>query len=239
MGDTPSLDCDDLPTLSVSASASASASAMHPSPVFKPRSHRNLKKLSLMIPATPTASGPATASLVPPENRFSSHPQPHVVLHPPPHPIRRASIVSLPPVSTAALYRKDEAESPSAPYRDGPIEVMPSVWIGDEDNARDWKRLRERGIKSILNVAKELPCPLRHHPNPLRGAQSTSNLDTNRRDRPESTYYPAHLPSGRPAFHYLKLPWSHGQADLVKDGFPAAMLFVDGALARGDGVLIQ
>ena len=39
--------------------------------------------------------------------------------------------------------------------------------------------------------------------------------------------------------HYLKLPWSHGQPDLVKDGFATAMTFIDAALQRGDGVLVQ
>jgi tyrosine-protein phosphatase len=39
--------------------------------------------------------------------------------------------------------------------------------------------------------------------------------------------------------HYLKLQWSHGQQDLVNDGFPAAMAFTDAALARGDGLLVQ
>ena len=55
----------------------------------------------------------------------------------------------------------------------------------------------------------------------------------------DAIYYPAHLPSGRPAMHYLKLHWSHGQADLVHQGFPAAFDFVDRALERGDGVLVQ
>jgi tyrosine-protein phosphatase len=39
--------------------------------------------------------------------------------------------------------------------------------------------------------------------------------------------------------HYLKLQWSHGQKDLVTDGFQAGIVFSDAALARGDGVLIQ
>ncbi|OBZ79131.1 Tyrosine-protein phosphatase pmp1 [Grifola frondosa] len=39
--------------------------------------------------------------------------------------------------------------------------------------------------------------------------------------------------------HYLKLHWSHGQSDLVHEGFPAAFAFVDKALERGDGVLIH
>jgi tyrosine-protein phosphatase len=39
--------------------------------------------------------------------------------------------------------------------------------------------------------------------------------------------------------HYLKLEWSHGEIDLVRKGFPAAMAFVDAALEREEGVLIQ
>jgi tyrosine-protein phosphatase len=37
----------------------------------------------------------------------------------------------------------------------------------------------------------------------------------------------------------LKLQWSHGQQDLVEQGFPAAMEFTDAAIERGDGVLIH
>jgi hypothetical protein len=39
--------------------------------------------------------------------------------------------------------------------------------------------------------------------------------------------------------HYLKLAWSHGQANLVRGGFVEAMKFVDDARARKEGVLIQ
>jgi hypothetical protein len=39
--------------------------------------------------------------------------------------------------------------------------------------------------------------------------------------------------------HYLKLQWSHGQQDLVDDGFHDAMAFTDAALQRSEGVLIQ
>jgi tyrosine-protein phosphatase len=234
----------DTPQSSPLVPGEGTHSSVHLNSVFAPspaksRPHRNLKKLSLTIPATPTSSGPATASFLPSaadKSKLSAQPKPVLSLHPP---TRRASIVSLPPISSAALYRKDEVESPSVPYRDGPIQVIPHLWIGDEDNARDWKSLWERGIKSILNVAKELPCPLQHQSNPLRCAQSTSNLGLEERPLNVSTYYPPHLPSGRPGFHYLKLPWSHGQTNLVKDGFPAAMQFIDEAIARGDGVLVQ
>ena len=98
----------------------------------------------------------------------------------------------------------------------------------------------ERGIRSILNVAKEVigPFDTSSSVHPLRNIVSTPNLKQ-KFNEPDSTYYPAHAPSGRPPMHYLKLPWSHGQSDLVKDGFVSAMAFVDAAQERGDGVLIQ
>jgi tyrosine-protein phosphatase len=66
---------------------------------------------------------------------------------------------------------------------------------------------------------------------------STPNF--RRSQQSDSTYYPPHLPSGRPGMHYLKLEWSHGQQDLVNNGFQAAMSFVDDALSRSEGVLVQ
>ena len=151
---------------------------------------------------------------------------------------RRLSVVSLPttnPTATLA-HRKEEEGSPTVPYLDGPTQIMPGIWLGSEDNARDWKGLIERGIKSILNVAKEVSLPF-DAAQPMRPFASTPNLKQAVEE--SSTYYPAHLPTGRPSMHYLKLQWSHGQQDLVEDGFPAAMAFTDAALARGEGVLVQ
>ncbi len=127
------------------------------------------------------------------------------------------------------------------PYADGPIQILPGIWLGSEDNVRDWRGLRERGIKSILNVAKEVQTDFDQAVQPLRPFMSTPDLSATDYGAPaeESTYRPAHLPSGRPAMHYLKLHWSHGQADLVTQGFPAAFAYVDQALVRGDGVLVQ
>ena len=96
--------------------------------------------------------------------------------------------------------RQDE-DTPALPYAAGPVQILPHIWLGSEDNARDWPALRDRGIAAVLNVAKEVSYP--------------------------------------PPPHYLKLNWSHGQRDLVSDGFPTAMAFVDAALQRSHGVLIQ
>ncbi|KAF8973743.1 hypothetical protein BDZ97DRAFT_1935701 [Flammula alnicola] len=157
-------------------------------------------------------------------------------------PSAQPSIISLPSTNptTSLLHRKEEdGGSPSVPYADGPVQVIPGIWIGSEDNARDWKVLIERGIRSILNVAKEVASPFDslQSSHALRPAMSTPNFRSHRDSDP--TYYPAHLPSGRPAMHYLKLQWSHGQQDLVEDGFKAGMTFADAALLRGEGCLIH
>lgn len=157
---------------------------------------------------------------------------------------RRLSVASLPSTSiNPVLLRKEEDGSPSAPYVDGPVQILPGVWLGAEDNARDWKGLLERGIKSILNVAKEVISPFDSAAvQPMRPFASTPNLYKKALEphrASNSTFYPAHVASGRPGMHYLKLDWSHGESDLVEKGFPMAMAFVDAALERDEGVLIQ
>jgi len=142
---------------------------------------------------------------------------------------------SPPPPLVSFFHRKDEdGPEPSLPYADGPVQVIPGLWIGSEDNARDWNALLVRGIGSILNVAKEVSSPF----DVLPSTPSLQNTNPAFHG-PQSTYYPPHPPTGRPPMHYLKLQWSHGQKDLVNDGFQAGMAFADAAQARGDGVLVQ
>lgn len=201
------------------------------------RSNRkNMKKLSLSLPSANSVTGsfqlpaePQTPALSP-----SRHTRP-----------RRPSVISLPPPTipkATLLHRKEEdGGAETVPYSDGPIQVIPGIWIGSEDNARDWKGLMERGIKSILNVAKEVASPfdsLQQANSGLRTAVSTPDFRT-RNSTADPTFYPAHPSSGRPAMHYLKLQWSHGQQNLVDDGFKDGMAFADAALQRGDGCLVQ
>jgi tyrosine-protein phosphatase len=89
----------------------------------------------------------------------------------------------------------------------GPIEIMPGIFLGNEDNARDHETLARLGIKSILNVAKEV--------NGIEDVAAAHDL------------------------RFLKLDWSHGQKNLLKEGFPNAFAFVDESRASGYGVLIQ
>ncbi|KAF9240956.1 phosphatases II [Melanogaster broomeanus] len=112
-----------------------------------------VQKLSINLPSAQSS----TTSLLSPLS------DPQSVLDPPKLDMfhtarpRRPSVLSLPNTSiTTALHRKDEDGSPTVPYLDGPIQILPDIWLGSEDNARDWPGLLERRIKAILNVAKEL-----------------------------------------------------------------------------------
>lgn len=223
---TPPPDSSSLLAVGDSPPSSESDSLHLPSQ-SKPRSLRNMNKLSLTLPSATSSTNSLSIAV----------PGPHP--HAPVEARRRPSVVSLPTPSTAtAFLRSNEGDSPSVPYADGPIEILPNIWLGSEDNARDWRGLVNRGIKSVLNVAKEVACPFDSTSKPLRPSLSTPNLN----DQPQEgkpIYFSGHVPSGRPGMHYLKLPWSHGQPDLVNIGLPAAFSFVDEALARGDGILIH
>ncbi|KAJ7275324.1 hypothetical protein B0H12DRAFT_1199429 [Mycena haematopus] len=229
-----------LATGDSSASALSSATSESDYPPFhqpsKPRSLQNMKKLSLNL----SSAQSSTTSLLSlgPQSAASPIQQESLRMERP----RRPSVISLPPPSanpipSTRLTRKGEDGSPAVPYADGPIQIIPGIWLGSEDNVKDWTGLLERGIKSVLNVAKEVVSPFDTPASQaLRGFSSTPNLNSTAKD---STYYPSDLARGRPGMYYLKLQWSHGQQDLVEHGFPDAMAFTDAALERGDGVLIH
>ena len=183
----------------------------YPSPQNKPR--RNMKKLSLLLPSAQSS----LASLQSPLDSVAANSP-------------RPSLPTINPTTSILLRKDEDGGSPSVPYIDGPVQIIPGIWIGSEDNACDWKGLVERGITSILNVAKEVTSPFDSQP--FRHAISTNNRSS------DLTYYPP-LPTGRPAMYYLQLQWSHGQQNLVNDGFQAGMAFADAARNRGEGCLIQ
>ncbi|GLB36331.1 putative dual specificity phosphatase, catalytic domain [Lyophyllum shimeji] len=202
----------------------------------KPKPLRNMKKLSLTLPSAQSSSNSLQLTSEPQSATSVAAPE----LLRPERP-RRPSVISLPatanPTANSLIHRKEDGED-AVPYADGPLQIIPGVWLGSEDNARDWKGLIERGIKSVLNVAKEVASPLDSgHAQPLRAVSSTPNFKKS--SDPESTYHPPNLVTGRPGMHYLKLQWSHGQQDLVDVGFLDAMAFTDAALERGEGVLVH
>ena len=182
----------------------------------------NMKKLSLNLPSAQSSVQSLSSTDIPPSSRDKP---------------RRPSIASLPAISL--FRRRDEDPGSPIPYADGPVQIIPGVWIGSEDNARDWKGLVERRIRSILNVAKEVSSPFDAFPASQALRSVVSTPDFRSRGESDATYYPPHVPSGRPGMHYLKLDWSHGQQDLVNHGFIEGMAFVDAALDRGEGCLVQ
>ena len=139
---------------------------------------------------------------------------------------RRASVMSLPAGSSSHLRRREiEDEGEGNPYEEGPMEVLPGVWLGAEENAVAWDALSQNKIGAILNVAKEVTLPL--------DTEVASSVDGNVK------HFEADPASGRQEITYLHLMWSHGQSDLVAGGFPDGLDFIDQSLARGTGVLIQ
>lgn len=135
-----------------------------------------------------------------------------------------------------------------APYRNGPVQVLPGIWLGCEENAKDWEGLKRCSIGSILNVAKEIVdlFGTKTSGEPVVGlapsflVRSTPDLSKLQMSfGRQGTFHPADPDNGRPELHYLHLPWSHGQSDLVENGFGQAMQFCDEAISRGKGVLIQ
>ncbi|KAG9100474.1 hypothetical protein FS749_015230 [Ceratobasidium sp. UAMH 11750] len=178
--------------------------------------------------------------------------------------------------STSSFATRAKEDDNGAPYADGPIQILPGIWLGQEENARNWPDLHARGIRWVLNVAKEVappylddkkdaaPRPVADPRSPpksavderlrIRSTASTPNLAqpqtaflSRRKPGPEEQSQqpsqpravPFVPPTGGPALLYIHLPWSHGQSDLVKSGFPAAMSFVDHAQRKGQGVLIH
>ena len=59
-------------------------------------------------------------------------------------------------IDGADLLVPDKDEQPCNPYAAGPVEILPGIGLGSEENALDWVGLTRRGIHAILNVAKEV-----------------------------------------------------------------------------------
>ncbi|ORY56183.1 hypothetical protein BCR35DRAFT_335489 [Leucosporidium creatinivorum] len=59
--------------------------------------------------------------------------------------------------SNGAAVEEEVAEE--FPYALGPREILPGIFLGSEQNARDPAVLKEWGIGYVLNVAKEVECP--------------------------------------------------------------------------------
>ena len=164
---------------------------------------------------------------------------------------RRLSVVSLPPPATANPARTQyttgrraiEDDEGTDAYLDGPIEILPGVYLGSEENARDWDALARCSVGAILNVAKEVVLPFEesdaHTPMQWRAGVSVATGPASTARVGLGNQFAPNPETGRPELVYLHLPWSHGQNDLVHKGFVEGLEFIDRTLDAHMGVLIQ
>lgn len=261
-----------------------------PFPRPKRTSGRNMKQLSLQLPSS-AASHQSAFSIAPPsahpnddsDSTLSHRGVPTLV---PPTPSRPqtfsrnlrtrsssiasvTSVASVVPNAMSNFATRAKEDDNGAPYANGPIQILPGIWLGQEENARNWPDLQARGIRWVLNVAKEVAPPYMDSPAQtpvdapktavddrlrIRPSASTPNLaqpqsaflsrrkpgpSDQQPEQPQPRAVPFVPPTGGSALLYIHLPWSHGQSDLVKAGFPNAMSFVDHAQRKDQGVLIH
>ncbi|PLW32841.1 hypothetical protein PCASD_13964 [Puccinia coronata f. sp. avenae] len=74
-----------------------------------------------------------------------------------------------------------ELTTESYPYEYGPKEVLPDVFLGSEQNARDGNLLSSMGFGLIINVAKEVDCPWEATSSPAPIEHSWPKLQPNKK----------------------------------------------------------
>ncbi|ORY07065.1 DSPc-domain-containing protein [Basidiobolus meristosporus CBS 931.73] len=155
--------------------------------------NRNSKNLSLVL------SGSAVQSLVPSTPRNTV-----------------ASICR----SLTEIPAKESLVNCASPYENGPVCILPLLYLGTESNASSKENLQKFDIHYILNVAKEVTNPY------LRDPHSCDSR------------IPLESGSDRRFVGYKKFPWGHNQENIV-DSFEAAFSYIDEARSRGFPVLVH
>lgn len=128
------------------------------------------------------------------------------------------------------------------PYSNGPIEIMPHLYLGSEQNTLNMDQLRELNIQSILNVAAEVSHPYQDMfqsiqsiiPSPTLSKSSTisstSTIHTN-----YSSDSLLHHPSD---IIYHKLNWEHNQENLVLE-LEKAIDIIDRSRSVNQNILVH
>ncbi|RKP14796.1 protein-tyrosine phosphatase-like protein, partial [Piptocephalis cylindrospora] len=151
-------------------------------------------------------------------------------------PARSDSTSALSAPSTPFLGGPDESD----PYRDGPVEIIPGIYLGTEVNAADPRVLAKFGIGYVLNVAKEVSLPWDPH-HVLISPQSIADIPAIQApisSPPSSSpnVPPTHTISG--SLRYKKFAWGHNQENLA-DFFDVAFAYLDEAKAHRVGALVH
>ncbi|OXB37584.1 hypothetical protein J007_02636 [Cryptococcus neoformans] len=106
------------------------------------------------------------------------------------------------------------------PYQDGPIEVLPGVWLGAEESVSRWDiwaRNTTGNTVRVVNVAQEVEDPFDAGPRRVSGWSRPSGLpeEISKRKMKLKTY-PAAVGDGtRPHVEYCHAKWSHGELGLA------------------------
>lgn len=113
-----------------------------------------------------------------------------------------SSSPSLPQLDVPRPSRGDE------PYADGPIEIVPGVYLGAEDTMYHWSSWARSKRVRILNVAQEIDDPF--------AADGVVPVSRKGKGKVNRAVYPADASEGRPEVEYTHLAWSHGESGLAE-----------------------
>ncbi|KAL1923053.1 uncharacterized protein VTP21DRAFT_9429 [Calcarisporiella thermophila] len=238
---------------------------------------RNAKNLHLVVPAaasflsTSAPSSPLLSLASPGVSRRSSTPgcryeeTKEGALEAPETKISARDNNEFGPSATASLSmllnNESNPTSDEAAYRQGPIEILPRLFLGNEHNAADEEMLRRLGIEYVMNVAKEVENPYEQYPQDSKGCSWSNSSNSTSPAMPfspftatfksslslsptQETHLHEHSLSSshvslRFPVKYKKIAWTHNQQNLCAD-FPAAFAFVDEARKhRQCGILVH
>ncbi|KAJ1654519.1 tyrosine/serine/threonine protein phosphatase [Dispira simplex] len=131
-------------------------------------------------------------------------------------------------------------------YRVQPMEILPNLYLGDENNAANMAVLKRLGIQYILNVAREVENPFRNRATSLNAvstldsaASRTSSCRPTRAASVDTHSVPVSEESEDPEhITYKKFSWTHSQ-DNLDQYFEHAFAYIDQARDAGKAVLVH
>ncbi|WVN88876.1 uncharacterized protein L203_104091 [Cryptococcus depauperatus CBS 7841] len=115
-----------------------------------------------------------------------------------------SSASTTPSTATTFPIAKTLAVRTETPYEDGPVEVLPGVWLGAEESLWQWDVwARDKSRVRIVNVAQEVDDPF----------ERTSEF-WSRTESVKLRTYPSS--EARPEVEYCHVRWSHGELGLAE-----------------------
>ncbi|WRT65175.1 uncharacterized protein IL334_002118 [Kwoniella shivajii] len=133
-----------------------------------------------------------------------------------------------PPLPTSFTFNVPLSYAPKRqiePYEDGPIEILPGIYLGTEDSVHHFDKYTSNTSTSatsskvrIINVAQEIDDPFDESSMAIHG-WSTSNKGKNKEKMKFKTYPKDpnydNYDGGRPEIEYCHIRWSHGELGLA------------------------